>query len=320
MKASFCGKFVWVNEMYTDYDVIIIGSGCAGLSAGLYTSRAGLRTLILEKGTMGGELMNRQLIENYPGFGTGVQGPELGSAMLEQATNFGAEIEIGEATGLEVFPQQKMVRYDGQSRTCKGLIIASGALPRKLQVPGEDELLGRGVFYCATCDGPAFAGQAVAIAGAGDSGITEALFLENLGCKITMIEFMPQPKASKILLDRATSSPNIAIKLNTRITRILGDERVTGIEIEDRGTGAKSRVAVAGVLVRIGMLPNTRFLKGVFTLCPTGQVPVNENMETPIPGIFAAGDVRQNSPMQMATAVGDGVTAAIAVGRYIASL
>ena len=306
--------------MNTDYDVIIIGSGCAGLAAGLYTSRAGLRTLMLEKETLGGELMNRQLIENYPGFGTGVQGPELGSAMLEQAVNFGAEIEFGEVTGLESKAGHKVVRTADQSRTCKGIIIASGARPRKLQVPGEEEFSGRGVFYCATCDGPQFAGKPVAVAGAGDSGVDEGLFLQRLGCKVTILELLPQPKASKVLLDRACSNPGIAIKCGAKIERIVGEEGVTAVEIQDVATGARTSLAVEGVLVRIGLIPNTKFLQGALPLGPTGQVPVNENMETAIPGILAAGDVRQHSPMQMATAVGDGVTAAMALGRYISSL
>jgi thioredoxin reductase (NADPH) len=305
--------------MYTDYDVIIIGSGCAGLSAGIYTSRAGLRTLIMEREMMGGELMNRELIENYPGFGAGVQGPELGSAMLEQATNAGAEVELADVIGIESKSEFKIVRTTEQSRTCKGIIIASGAHPRKLGVPGEEEFSGNGVFYCATCDGPEFAGKAVAIAGAGDSGITEALQLEQLGCKITMVEFLSQGKASKVLLDRAMSNPNIAIKYGTRIAAVLGDERVTGVDLQDVATGAKSHLAVEGLLVRIGMIPNTEFVRDLLPLTPIGQIPVNENMETSIPGIFAAGDVRQHSPMQMATAVGDGVTAAMALGRYLAS-
>jgi thioredoxin reductase (NADPH) len=286
----------------------------------VYTSRGGLHTLILEKETMGGELMNLQLIENYPGFDTGVQGPELGSAMLEQAMKFGAEVESGEVIGLEVLPQYNVVRCEGQRRTCKGVIIATGAVPKKLKVPGEDGFLGNGVFYCATCDGPRFAGKPVAVAGAGDSGITEALFLENLGCQVTIIEFLPQGKASKVLLDRASSSPNITIKLGTRIEAIIGDDEVTGVDIKDVAAGTQSRLAVRGVLVRIGLVPNTQFLKDILQLCTSGQIPVNENMETTIPGVFAAGDVRQNSPMQMATAVGDGVTAAMAVGRYIQSL
>ncbi len=305
--------------MYTDYDVIIIGSGCAGLTAGLYTSRAGLRTLILEKEVMGGELMNRQLIENYPGFGAGVQGPELGSAMMEQATNAGAEIELVEVTGIEDKSGFKVVRTTDQSRTCKGVIVASSSQPRKLGVPGEEEFTGRGVFYCATCDGPQFAGRPVAVAGAGDSGITEALYLEQLGCQVTVVEFLPQGKASKVLLDRACSSPKIQIRYGTKIEAILGDENVTGVDVQEVASGAKSRLAVDGVCVRIGMIPNTDFVRDLFPLSPLRQIPVDENMATCVPGIFAAGDVRQHSPMQMATAVGDGATAAMALGRYLAS-
>ena len=306
--------------MYTDYDVIIIESGSAGLAAGLYTSRAGLHTLILEKEIIGGELMNLQLIENYPGFGAGVQGPELGSAMLEQATNAGAEIEFGEVTGIKSKARFKMVRTVDQSRTCKGVIIASGAHPRKLGVPGEEEFRHKGVFYCATCDGARFAGKEVAIAGAGDSGITDGLYLERLGCKLTLIELMPQPKASKVLLDRAYANPNIEIKLGTKIETILGGEGVTAVEVREVASGAESHLAVEGVLVRIGPSPNTHFVQDILLLTPIGQIPVNENMETSIPGVFAAGDVRQHSPMQLGTAVGDGVTAAMALGRYIQSL
>jgi thioredoxin reductase (NADPH) len=307
--------------MYTDYDVIIIGSGCAGLSAGIYTSRAGLRTLVLEKEVIGGELMNRQLIENYPGFGSGVQGPELGSAMLDQAMGAGVEVEIGTVMGIESKAQYKLVKTEDQNRTCKGIIIASGAQPRKLRVPGEEEYAeGKGVFYCATCDGPGFSGKPVVVAGAGDSGITEALYLERLGCKVTVVEFLAQGKASKVLLDRAVASPNIQITYSTKIVAVLGNENMTGVDLEDVSSGAKSHVDAEGLCVRIGMIPNTDFAKDIFALTPLGQIPVNENMETSIPGIFAAGDVRQYSPMQMATAVGDGVTAAMALGRYLATL
>ncbi len=306
--------------MYTDYDVIIIGSGCAGLAAGIYTSRAGFRTLILEKEIMGGELMNRQLIENYPGFANGVQGPELGSAMLEQAMNAGAEVEIGTVLGIESKSQYKLVKTEDQSRTCKGVILATGAHPRKLGVPGEDEFNGRGVFYCATCDGPEYAGKPLAIAGAGDSGVDDGLNLQTLGCKITIVELLPQAKATQVLLDRVAANPNMEIKLATKITAVLGDDKVTGLELEDVATGVKSQLAVAGLLVRIGLIPNTQFVRDILPLTPLGQIAVNENMETSIPGIFAAGDIRHNSPMQFATAVGDGVTAAMALGRYIRSL
>ena len=306
--------------MFTDYDVIIVGSGCAGLAAGIYTSRAGFNTGILEKQTMGGEAMSRQLIENYPGFGKGVMGPDLGSAMLEQAANAGAEVETGEVTGIQDKGSYKIVKTTDGSLTCKGVIIATGCHPRKLKVPGEEELANKGVFYCATCDGAKCAGKPVVVAGAGDSGITEALYLERLGCKVTVVELMTQPKASKVLLDRAESNPNIKVKLGTKTEAIVGEEWVTGVDIQDVATSEKSRLEVGGIYIRIGQIPNTQFLQNLLTLSPGGLIPVNENMETAVPGIYAAGDVRFHSPAQMATAVGDGVTAAMAMGRYIASL
>ena len=299
--------------MFTDYDVIIIGSGCAGLAAGIYTSRAGLNTGILEKETMGGEMMSRQLIENYPGFAEGIMGPDLATAMLEQAGNAGAEVETGEVEGIEEKKGYLVVKTDDGSLTCKGVIIASGSHPRLLNVPGEKELAHKGVFYCAT-------GKSVVVAGAGDSGITEALYLERLGCKVTVVELMAQPKASRVLLDRAEENPNIEVICGTKIEGIVGDDWVTGVEVSDVATGEKRTLDVQGIYVRIGLVPNTQFLQGTLELTPAGQVPVNEQMATSIPGVYAAGDIRTNSPAQMATAVGDGVTAAMALGRYITSL
>jgi len=269
---------------------------------------------------MGGELMNLQLIENYPGFGAGVQGPELGSAMLEQATHAGAEIEIGEVVSIKNKAGYKLVKTTDQSLTCQGIIIASGAHPKKLGVPGELDLAYKGVFYCATCDGANYAGKAVAVAGAGDSGLTDALYLERLGCQVTVVELMAQPKASRVMLERAEANPNIEIQLSTKIETILGEEQVTAVNLQNVTTSEQRRLDVEGVLVRIGPSPNTQFLQGLLELTPIGQIPVNENMETSIPGIYAAGDVREHSPMQIATAVGDGVIAAMALGRYLQSL
>jgi thioredoxin reductase (NADPH) len=304
----------------TDYDVIIIGSGPAGIAAGLYTSRARLKTLILEKEMMGGELMNRDLIENYPGFSEGVAGPDLGSAMLQQIMNFGAEIELAEVTDLEVESGVKIVKTEGQNRTCKSLIIASGARPRKLGVPGEAEFTSKGVIYCATCDGPQFMNKTVAVAGAGDSGITEGLFLTRIATKVLVIEILAQPKATKVLLERASSNPKIEIRCGTRIEAITGNDHVRALELQDMVSGTKSRLEVEGILVHIGVQPNTQFTGGLLSLDTRGQIPVNENMETAIAGIFAAGDVRQSSPMQIGTAVGDGVNAAMSAGRYLSSL
>ena len=305
--------------MYTDYDAIIIGSGCAGLAAGIYTSRAGLSTLIIEKKTAGGELMNRQMIENYPGFTEGIMGPALGSAMLEQASNFGAELQVGEIVSIQNKAGCLMVKTEDDTRTCRGVILAMGSFPRELKVPGEAELQNKGVFYCATCDGPQLAGKPVVVAGAGDSGITEALHLERLGCTVTVVELMPQPKASRVLLERAEENPRIEVMCGQKITAITGDDWVTGVDLEDAATGETKHLDVQGILVRIGQVPNTRFLEDILELTPAGQIPVDESLQTALPGIFAAGDIRQYSPMQVSTAVGDGVSAAMALGRYLAS-
>lgn len=306
--------------MYTDYDVIIIGSGCAGLSAAIYTARAGLSSVIMEKKTMGGEMTNRQLIENYPGFANGVAGSELAAAMLEQAANVGVEFEACEVIAIQDKGEYKIVKAADSSYTCKGILIASGSVPRKLKVPGEAEMTGKGVFYCATCDGPKCAGKPVVVAGAGDSGITEALHLEKLGCKVKVVELTGQAKASKILLDRAENSPDIEIFLGTEIEAIAGGDWVAGVDVKDVATMAQRRLDVSGVFVRIGLTPNTQFLENCLALTNDKQIPVNEHMATVIPGVYAAGDVRQHSPVQIAAAAGDGVNAAMALGRYISTL
>lgn len=306
--------------MFTDYDVIIIGSGCAGLAAGIYAARGGYETCILEKGSMGGEMGSRQLIENYPGFAGGIMGPELAGQMLEQAENAGAEMEIGEVTAIQDKGSYKIVKTADGSYTCKGVILASGSHPRLLNVPGEKELFAKGVFYCATCDGAQCAGKPVVVAGAGDSGLTEALLLEKLGCRVTVVEFMEKPKASQVMLDRAEENPNIEIICNTQITAILGESWVEGVEVTDRASGEKRVLDVQGVYVRIGLLPNTSYLQGLLTLAPTGHVPVDGNMKTAVDGIYAAGDIRTNSPAQMATAVGDGVVAYMNLNRYLSTL
>lgn len=304
--------------MKTDYDVIIIGGGPAGLTAAIYTSRARLNTLILEKESMGGELSNRELIENYPCLAEGVQGPDLAAGMASQAMNFGAKFEYAEVSDIETTEDCKVVHCDSGDYTCKGIIIASGSQPRRLGVPGEDEFEYRGVFYCGTCDGPMYEGKAVAVAGGGDSAVTEALALARYASKVTLIA-RSSLRASKVLQERIAADPKIDVMLATRITEITGGEEMTGLELLNGDTGATSHLDADGLCVRIGQLPNTQFLKGVLELTAGGQIPVNENMETSIQGIFAAGDVREHSPMQISTAVGDGACAAMALGRYLNS-
>jgi len=306
--------------MFTDYDVVIVGSGCAGLAAGIYTSRAGYSTLILEKETVGGEMMSRQLIENYPGFATGVMGPDLGTAMVTQAENAGAELEQGEVIRIQDKGDYKIVKTDDETYTCKGIILASGSHPRLLNVPGEAELANNGIFYCATCDGARCAGKTVVVAGAGDSGITEALILEKLGCKVYVVELMAQPKASKVLMDRAEENENVKIICGEKILEITGEDWVTGIDIQNVATGESQHLEVEGIYIRIGLVPNSQYLQNSIKLLPNGQVPIDENMKTEIDGVYAAGDIRQYSPAQIGAGTGDGIVAAMALGRYLSTL
>jgi thioredoxin reductase (NADPH) len=303
--------------MEQPYDAIIIGGGPAGLAAAIYTSRSRLRTLILERETPGGDLMNIDLIENYPGFQDGVNGADLGSQMITQATKFGAELQFAEVEKIIPGTNEKILQTSGGEFHAKAVIIASGSHSRKLGVPGEVELTNKGVFYCATCDGPRFVGKVVAVAGGGDSGVTEALFMSGFVSKIIIIEIMPQMLATKMLQERVLANPKIEVRCGMKIEAICGSDKLEFLELADVKTGQKSTLKVDGLLVRVGLIPNTVFLKGTLLLNPIGQVMVNAQMETEIPGIYAAGDVRDNSPMQIVTAVSDGATAAMRSLKYL---
>ena len=303
--------------MEVPYEGIIIGGGPAGLAAGIYASRSRLRTLILERETPGGDLMNIDLIENYPGFQDGVNGADLGSQMITQATKFGAELQFAEVEKIIPGANEKILETSAGEFKAKAVIIASGSHSRKLGVPGEAELTNKGVFYCATCDGPRFAGKVVAVAGGGDSGVTEALFMSGFVSKIIIIEIMPQMLATKMLQERVLAHPKIEVRCGVKIEAIRGAGDLEYLELADVNTGQKSTLKVDGLLVRVGLIPNTAFLKGTLPLNPNGQVMVNEQMETEIPGIYAAGDVRHNSPMQIVTAVSDGATAAMRSLKYL---
>ena len=297
--------------MDAQYDVVIIGGGPAGLTAGIYAARSRLHTLILERESLGGELMNIDLIENYPGYHDGVLGPDLGSNMMMQATKFGADIQLANVEHIIPGPHDKLVSTSQGDIKTKAVIIASGSHSRKIEVPGEEELTNKGVFYCATCDGPRFAGKVVAVAGGGDSGLTEALYLTRFVSRVLVLELQPQLMANKTLQERVSSNPKIEVKCGVKIEAIRGDNHVEFLEVSDAKTGQKTRLEVDGLLVRVGLIANTEYLKGTLALNKVGQVMVNDQMETEIPGIFAAGDVRQNSPMQIVTAVADGATATL---------
>jgi thioredoxin reductase (NADPH) len=299
-----------------DWDVIIIGGGPAGLTAGLYLGRANRRTLLLDKDTAGGYIRNIELIENYPGFADGVSGAQLASKMVSQATRYGLQIENAEVTGIELFSGTRYVGCSGgQGFTTNVIIIAGGSKNKKLGVPGEAELAGKGVFECAFCDGGHFAGKVVAVCGGGDAGVTEALYMSKIASKVILIEAMPGLTAAAILQDRIKANKKISVRCGTTVEAITGKDKVEAIELT---LGKKKEtLKVGGVLVHIGLDPNTDYLEGVVPLDKNGQVIVNVKMESEVPYIFAVGDIRSGSPRQVVAAVGDGAIAAINAERLL---
>jgi thioredoxin reductase (NADPH) len=301
-----------------DWEVVIIGGGPAGLTAGLYLSRARRRTLLLDKDSFGGYIRNVELIENYPGFTEGVAGARLASEMVKQAEQYGLRMELAEVTGLEVFSGTRWVGCTrGQGYTTNVVIIAGGSRHKKLGVPGEDELEGRGVFNCALCDGGGFADQVVAVCGGGDSGLTEALYMAKIASKVILIEAMPELTGTAVLQERALSHPRLEIRCGVRVEAIIGDGKVKAIACLDTAGQKKETIKVDGVLVQIGLDPNTEYLDGIVPLDSSGQVIVNDQMETEVPCVLAAGDIRSGSPRQVVTAVGDGAVAAVSAQRIL---
>ncbi|MDD5189955.1 MAG: thioredoxin-disulfide reductase [Dehalococcoidales bacterium] len=299
------------------YDAIIIGGGPAGLTAGLYASRAGLKSLLLEKGIYGGQITYAEHVENFPGFPEGVSGMELGEKMREQAGKYGLEFLQTEATGLIVEEKQKSVKTLDGEFTCGTLILAGGSNRRKLGVPGEAALTGRGVSYCATCDAAFFRDQPVVVVGGGDAALTEALHLTKIAGKVTLIHRRGELRATRILQERAFTDPKMSFIWNTTVDAIEGKDTVKQLKLTDVKTGKVSHLATDGVFIAIGFLPDTDFVKDIVKLDETGHVITNEKMETSVPGVFAAGDIRHNSGKQAKAAAGDGATAAIYAQKYL---
>ncbi|MDQ7841125.1 MAG: FAD-dependent oxidoreductase [bacterium] len=306
--------------MDEDYQVIIVGCGPAGLAAGLYASRGGLSVLLLGDEAAGGGMRSIWQVENYPGFPDGVSGAKLGLDMMKQAMKFGLQFKLARVEGIEPHDEYKavratLIRGGDVAYRASTVILAGGASPVKLGVAGESEFLGKGVSYCGVCDAPQFKDRVVVVAGGGDSGLSEALYLSRLVSEIIVVEIMPHVMATKILHDRALADPKIQIRCGTRLEAIRGDDQVREVELVNALTGARTTLPVGGVLVRIGLEPNTGYLKGLVSLDDKGYVLVDERLETSVPGIFAAGDTRHGSDRQIATAVGDGVTAALSAHK-----
>jgi thioredoxin reductase (NADPH) len=298
------------------YEVVIIGGGPAGLTAGLYTSRAGLKSLLVERGMFGGQIVNAPLVENYPGFPEGISGPELGSLMHQQATKYGLETVTAEVTGVEVGQPYKIVTTGG-SFEAGAIIIAAGSEYSKLGVPGEEMLLGHGVSYCAICDGFFFRGREVAVVGGGDAAITDALELAQHASKVYVIHRRDRLRAGQVLQQRALSEPKLEFIWNTVVDEIVGEQLVKALSLRNVKTKRLSTLEVAGVFVAVGLKPNSQPFAGIVELSETGHIVTNELMATSVPGIFAAGDIRRKSARQIASAVGDGATAALSAFGYL---
>jgi thioredoxin reductase (NADPH) len=306
------------EEAMFDFDAIIIGGGPAGLTAGLYLSRAGYRAMLIDKDGFGGRVKNTEWIENYPGFSAGVSGPQLASEMMTQSLDSGLQMEMAEVAGLEIYSETRCVQFvDGRYLAANALIIASGCHSKKLNVPGERELEGKGVFECALCDGNRFKDRTVVVCGGGDSGVTEALYLARIASRVYLIEAEKSISASAILQERARANKKIYLRCGTEVTEISGDGRVETVGIQNRATQETEVLEVDGVLVDVGIDPNTGYIGNLLSMDSQGRIIVNEKMQTSCPYVFAIGDIRSGSPGQVATAVGDGATAAISVQRLL---
>ncbi len=299
-----------------NYEVVIIGGGPAGLTAGLYTARAGLKSLLIERGAFGGQIVNAPLVENYPGFPEGISGAELGALMHQQAARYGLKTLTAEVTGVKAGRTHKVIT-EGGSFEAKAVIIAVGSEYRKLGVPGEETLVGHGVSYCATCDGFFFRKREVAVVGGGDAAITDALELTQHASKVYVIHRRDQLRAGEVLQKRAMAQSKIKFIWDTIVEEIVGGEVVKALKLRNVKTKKSSTLEVAGVFVAVGLKPNSQQFADILKLTKAGHIVTDEVMATSAPGLFAAGDVRQSSARQIASAVGDGATAALSAFSYL---
>lgn len=298
--------------MEAEYDVIILGAGAAGLAASLYTARAMMKTLVIESLGVGGQLLITDEIENYPGFPTGVKGQEIAKLMEDQATRFGAEIEYTEVEGIDDLDQTvKVVHTYEKNYSTKSLIVATGGSHNKLGIPGEDEYSGRGVSYCAVCDGNFFRGQDVLVIGGGDAAMDESYYLTGIVGSVTIVHRRDELRATKVLQERAFANPKYKWLWSHVVEEFTGNGVLEAARVRDLKTGNVYEYPTAAAFIYVGFHPNTDYLKAALEMDALGHLYTDIHMRTKLPGVYACGDVRADSTRQLGAAVGDGITAAL---------
>ena len=298
------------------YDLAIVGAGLAGLTAALYAARFGLRTVVIERLAPGGQVLNVEKIENFPGFPQGIAGVELGPLVQDQAEAAGAEFLLDTARELTVGADRRIVRCEGAEIQARAVIVAAGSSLKALGVPGEAEYLGKGVSHCASCDAPLFVGKQAAVIGGGDSALDEAAVLARRAGHVLVVHRGNAFSAQRVAIDRLQTFENVETLFNTELVEIVGRDTVNAVKLRENGA---ARVRdVAGVFIFVGLEPNTAFLRDVLALDPAGHAVVDAHLQTSMPGVFAAGDIRQGSSRQLVAAAGDGASAAVSAARYLA--
>lgn len=301
------------------YDVIVIGGGPGGYTAALYAARANLSVLVLEKLSPGGQMGTTDMIDNYPGFPQGVNGFELAMQMKEGAERFGAQTQLWEVTEVELAGPEKVLRTSGGELRARTVVLANGAHPRELGLPGEQELRGRGVSYCATCDGMFYRNKSVAVVGGGNTAVSDVLYLSRICQKVTLIHRRDELRASKVYLDPLQKAENVEFLWDSEVKELLYEDTLTGLTVLNKKTGLSQKLAVDGLFVAVGHIPNTSLYQGQVDLDEAGYVLAGETTKTNLPGVFAVGDLRKKPLRQVITAASDGAVAAHFIEEYFST-
>lgn len=299
------------------YDIVIVGGGAAGFTAGMFAARDRQRALLIEKFSAGGQVLNCEHIENFPGFPDGIAGYSFGPQLQQQAMNMGLEMKLAEVQSVRLEKDLKVLNTDEGEIETKALIVATGSSFTKLNIPGEEEFLGNGVSHCASCDGAFFVDQPVVVVGGGDAALDEGIHLTQYASQVTIVHRREELRACQLLQERAHSTDKIVFQWNTVVRAIAGEGTVQQVQLEDVKTGKRTQMEATGVFLFLGLTPNTQFLNNLVPLNDRGQIITDLWMRSPVPGILAAGDVRHASARQLVSSAGDGATAALAAIRYV---